>query len=129
MYNKVTIIGRLGTDPNLKYTPNGTPVAELSVATERKYRDAEGQLQKETLWIPVVLWNDLAETANAYLTKGRLVAVDGYLKCTRWEDTNGHRRERCDVVAETIVYLDTRPKGRGVEIENLPADLGVNNGH
>ncbi len=86
MVNKVILIGRLGRDAELRFTPQGTPVASLSLATERTWQDQEGTNHKETEWHNVILWGRLAETSHEHLTKGRLIYIEGRLHTRIWED-------------------------------------------
>jgi single-strand DNA-binding protein len=80
-YHKIIIVGHLGKDPEMRYTPSGTSVTSFSVATDRKYTDREGKVVKETCWFRVTVWGKQAEACNEYLTKGSLVVVEGSLKC------------------------------------------------
>lgn len=103
--NKVMIIGSLGRDPVLRYTPNGTPVATLLVAVDRQWTTAAGERREATDWFNVVAWRDLAEQASQGLTKGGMVYVEGSLQTRSWEDDQGQRHYRVELVAETLFPL------------------------
>jgi single-strand DNA-binding protein len=124
--NRVELIGHLGADPEARYTPNGTPVANFRVATNYSYRTAEGEERTETEWTPIVAWRGLAEACNNYLHKGSKVFVAGRLKTRSWEDEGGQTHYRTEVQADSVIFLDGRqaPNGAGVMEEELPADLG-----
>jgi single-strand DNA-binding protein len=106
--NKVFLIGRLTQDPELRYTPAGAPVTDLRLATSRSFQPDEGERREETLYIDVTVWNRQAENCCQYLTKGRAVHVEGYLKVDSWEDKNtGEKRNKIKVVAERVQFLDS----------------------
>ena len=90
--NKMLLIGNLGGDPEMRYTANGSPVTTFSVATNRRYKTRDGEQREETEWFRVVTWNQLAETCNQYLTKGRRVYVEGRLKSDTWTGQDGQTR-------------------------------------
>ncbi|MDW7673197.1 MAG: single-stranded DNA-binding protein [Bacillota bacterium] len=104
MLNKVILIGRLGNDPELRYTPNGTAVASFSLAVERQYTNQQGERGVD--FIDIVVWQKLAELCANHLGKGRLVAIDGRIQVTPYETKDGQRRRRVEVVAETVKFLD-----------------------
>ncbi len=107
--NKVMIIGNLGRDPEMRYTPSGRPVTTFSVATNRQYTNAEGEKQTDTEWFNVVAWGKLAEICNQYLSKGRQVYVEGRLQTRRWEDSQGTRHTSVEIVAKEMIMLGSRP--------------------
>ncbi len=109
MLNLMIAIGRLGSDPTMRYTPNGHAVTSFSVATNRSYTNGDGEKKAETEWINVVAWRQLAEICNQYLAKGRLVAVVGRLQTRTWEDDAGVKHYRTEVVAQTVRILDKKP--------------------
>lgn len=112
--NKVFLIGRLTQDPELRYTPGGAPVTDLRIATSRTFSSAEGERKEETLYIDVTVWNRQAETCCQYLTKGRAVHVEGYLKIDSWEDKNtGEKRNKVKLVAEWVQFLDSGRRDDG----------------
>lgn len=104
--NKVMIIGNLGRDPELRYTPNGTPVASFSVAVDRQWSTATGERREATEWFNVVAWRELAEICNQLLSKGKLVYVEGSLQTRSWEDASGQRNYRIELVAEQMTLLE-----------------------
>ncbi len=104
--NKVQIIGRLGQDPELRTTRNDRQVASFSVAVDRVYTTQDGERREETEWVRIVAWAQLAALASQYLTKGRLVYVEGRLQTRQWEDQEGQRRTTTEVVAQDIQFLD-----------------------
>ena len=127
--NKVMIIGNVGTEPEMRFTPNGNPVTTFRIATSRSYTSPEGERRQETEWFTVVTWNKLAESCNQFLTKGKRAYVEGRLRTHSWEGQDGQRRSRVEIVADRVLFLDrqaTSPlseegKLEGeVEAEDLP---------
>lgn len=108
--NKVMIIGRLGRDPEMRYTPSGRPITTFSVATSRKWNTSEGEKRSETEWFNVVAWGSLAEICNQYLTKGQQVYIEGRLQTRKWEDDNGNKRSNIEIVAKEMIMLGDRKK-------------------
>lgn len=106
--NKVMIIGHLGRDPEMRYTPNGRPVTSFSVATTRMWTSAEGERREETEWFNVVAWGNLAEICKAHLTKGQQVYVEGRLQTRGWEDEDGKKHFRTELVANEMILLGDR---------------------
>ena len=122
--NKVMIIGHLGRDPEMRYTPSGRPVTSFSVATSRVWTTSEGDRREETEWFNVVAWGLLAEICKQHLHKGRTVYVEGRLQTRGWEDQEGKKHYRTEIVANEMIVLDERraePAEDRVE-ENVPAD-------
>ncbi len=111
MVNKVILVGRLGRDAELRFTPQGTPVASVSLATDRSWTDTEGTTHKETEWHNVTIWGKFAETSQEHLTKGRLIYVEGRLHTRSWEDDQQAKHSRTEVVVEDLRYLD-HPRGQ-----------------
>ena len=107
--NKVMIIGNLGKDPEMKYTPGGKAITTFSVAVSRVARDPAGTPQEETEWFRVVAWEKLAETCNQYLHKGSKVYIEGRLQTRSWQDNNGQDQKMVEVVAGEMLMLDSRP--------------------
>src|SRR5262245_43411016 len=104
--NKVILIGRLGKDPELKYTASGTPFCRFSMATDDVWNDkATGERQEKTEWHNIVVWDRLAEICNQYLTKGRLVYIEGSLQTREWDDQEGNKRRTTEVRARDMVML------------------------
>jgi len=104
--NKVMIIGNVGTDPEMRFTPNGSPVTSFRMATSRSYTSAEGERKQETEWFTVTAWNKLAESCNQFLTKGRRAYVEGRLRTRTWEGQDGQKRTRVEIMAERVLFLD-----------------------
>ncbi len=104
--NKVMIIGNVGRDPDLRYTPNGTPVATFSVAVGRQWTTSSGERREATEWFNVVAWRELAEICGQLLAKGRLVYVEGSQQTRTWDDASGQRHYRVELVAEELTVLD-----------------------
>lgn len=102
--NKVILIGNLGADPELKYTPSQRPLCNLRIATTEVYKDKSGQRQEKTEWHRVTVWGDQAENCNKYLSKGRSVYIEGRLQ-TRSYDKDGQKHYATDVVADRVVFL------------------------
>lgn len=109
--NKVMLIGRLGADPELRYTPQGTAVAQMRLAVNRRPRRAEGDQRdqrEETDWFTVVAWDRLANTCSQYLAKGSRIYIEGRLQTRSWDDQNGQKRYATEVVANDMIMLDSR---------------------
>ncbi len=106
--NKVMIIGHLGRDPELRYTPSGRPVTSFSVATTRTWTSSDGERREETEWFNVVAWGNLAEICKTHLSKGQQVYVEGRLQTRGWEDESGTRHYRTELVASEMILLGER---------------------
>lgn len=106
--NKVMIIGHVGREPEMRYTPSGRPVTSFSVATSRSWTSAEGERREETEWFNVVAWGSLAEICKAHLSKGQQVYVEGRLQTRGWEDDSGKRHFRTELVANEMILLGER---------------------
>ncbi len=104
--NKMIIIGNLGSEPEMRFTPNGRPVTSFSVATNWRFTTAEGERKEETEWFTVITWGKLAEQCNQFLTKGRLVYVEGRLRLHSWDGQDGQKRYRNEIVATRVSFLD-----------------------
>jgi single-strand DNA-binding protein len=111
--NKMMLIGRLGQDPQIVYMQSGTPVANLSIATDESYTDKDGNKVERTEWHRVVVFNRQAEFCGNYLTKGRLVFVEGKLRTRKWQDQQGQDRYTTEVVASRIQALDPKREQAG----------------
>ena len=111
--NKAMIIGNLGRDPEMRYTPNGQAVTQFTVAVNRNYKDSAGEWVEETEWFRVVAWGPLAERTAEYLRKGRKVYVEGRLQTRQWEDKEGQKRYTTELVANIVTPLDPRPRDDG----------------
>ena len=118
--NKVIIIGRIGQEPELKYTPSGSAVCNLSVATDEGYKDRNtGQRIEKTEWHRVVAWRATAEFAGTFLKKGSLVMVEGRLETRKWQDQQGLDRYATEIVANNIQGLDSRQSEGGYDGANF----------
>jgi len=104
-FNKVILVGNLGRDPELRYTPQGTPVCSFSMATNERRKDKNGEMQDQTTWFKVTLWNRQAETAAQYLTKGRPVYIEGRLRVEEWTDRDGKPRHTLEVHATDMQFI------------------------
>ena len=111
--NKVMIIGNVGRDPEMRYTPSGSAVTSFSVAVSRRWTTPENEVRDETEWFNVVAWNKLAETCNSLITKGRKVYIEGRLQTRSWEGPDGQKKYRTEVIASTMLLLDNRPREAG----------------
>ena len=111
--NKIMIIGNLGRDPEMRYTPAGRPVTSFSVGTNRGWNTPEGERREETEWFNVVAWGNLAEICKNYLTKGQQVYIEGRLQTRRWEDQEGKKHSSVEVVANEMIILGDRAKHGG----------------
>ena len=103
--NKVMVLGRLGQDPELKYTPSGAAVCNFSLATTENWVDKSGQKQERTEWHRIVVWGKLGELCNQYLGKGRQAFVEGRLQTRQWEDKNGQKRYTTEINATNVQFL------------------------
>jgi len=117
--NKVMVIGYLGRDPEMRYTPSGRPVTSFSVATSRSWVATDGERREETEWFNVVAWGSLAEICKQHLYKGQQVYVEGRLQTRGWEDADGKKHYRTELVANEMIILGNR---KGAEI---PAEGGA----
>ena len=107
MYQQLTIIGRLGKDPDMRYTPTGIPVCKFSVATDKHWTNDQGQRQEETTWHNVTVWRKQAETCAQYLTKGSLVLVSGSVKANGYTNREGVAAASLEITAENVKFLST----------------------
>jgi len=114
--NKIMIIGNLGRDPEMRYTPSGRPVTTFAVATSRSWNTADGERHTETEWFNVVAWGNLAEICKQYLVKGKQVYIEGRLQTRRWEDKEGVKHSTVEIVATEMMMLGERR-----EAEHAPA--------
>jgi len=106
--NKVILIGRVGRDPEVRYIPSGAPVATFSVATDESFKSKNGEQQQHTEWHKVVAWNKLAEICGEYLTKGKLVYIEGSIRSRQWEDQSGNKRTSYEIIARNMQMLGSR---------------------
>jgi single-strand DNA-binding protein len=108
--NKCMIIGNLGRDPEMRYTPSGQAVTQFSVATNRNFRDPQGEWQSETEWFRVVVWGDQGERVAEYLRKGHKVYVEGRIQTRQWEDQSGNKRYTTELIANRVQSLERRER-------------------
>jgi single-strand DNA-binding protein len=120
MYQRTIVVGHLGRDPEMRYTPTGVPVTSFSMATTRKWTNANGEPQEKTTWFRVTCWRKVAEQAAQYLQKGRLVLVEGEIDTSAWTDREGNPRASLELTASTLRFLGAR----GEAGEAAPAGAG-----
>jgi single-strand DNA-binding protein len=109
--NKITIIGNVGNEPEMRFTPNGKPVTSFRVATNWMYTTPEGERKQETEWFSIVAWNRLAEQCNQFLVKGKLVYVEGRVRTSSWEGQDKQPHIKTEVIANRVIFLDRRGAG------------------
>lgn len=130
-FNKIIIVGNLGRDPELRYTPQGTAVCSFTMATNEKRRDRSGELQDITTWFRVTLWRQQAETAAKYLTKGSPVYIEGRLRVEEWTDRDNNNRYTLEVQATDLHFIGSRSDSAAMEYsgspDNMPAYSGPPN--
>ena len=130
MVNRVILLGRLGRDPEMRYTGSGVPVVNFSLATNERWNDQNEGRQERTEWHKIVAWSKLAEICNQYLKKGHLVYIEGRLQTREWDDREGNKRRTTEVVASTMRMLNpgtdsSAPKEKTVDAKSSEMDLGV----
>lgn len=111
--NKAIILGRLGKDPELRYTPSGQAVTKFTVATSERYTGKDGQRQERTEWHNIVAWGKTAELANQYLNKGSSVFIEGRITSRSWDDKDGNKRYCTEIVATSLEFLSGKDGGNG----------------
>ena len=121
-FNKITIVGNLGRDPELRYTPQGNAVCNFSVATNEKKKDKAGDLQDVTTWFRITLWGKQAENASKYLTKGSPIYVEGRLRVEEWTDRDGGQRYTLEVQATDMQFISGGSRGEDSYADNSAAD-------
>jgi single-strand DNA-binding protein len=130
MFQRTTVIGHLGKDPEMRYTPSGVPVTSFNVATSRKWTNANGEQQEKTTWFRVTCWRKLAELTAQYCQKGKLVLVEGDIEASTWTDKEGNARATLELTATNVRFLSGR--GEGGEGGEMPvraaAGAGGNHG-
>jgi single-strand DNA-binding protein len=119
------IIGHLGRDPEMRYTPSGRPVTTFSVATSRSWNTSDGERRSDTEWFNVVAWGSLAEICKQYLAKGQQVYIEGRLQTRRWEDDDGNKRTTVEIVSKEMIMLGDRKKKGEVETEDQDKDFAT----
>jgi len=121
--NKVMIIGHLGRDPEMRYTPSGRPVTTFTVATNRTWNTADGEKHNETEWFNVVSWGNLAEICKQYLTKSQQVYIEGRLQTRRWEDAEGNKHANVEIVANEMMILGDRREPNQAPTDMQESDI------
>jgi single-strand DNA-binding protein len=126
--NKVMVIGHLGRDPEMRYTPSGRPVTTFTVATSRSWNTADGERHSETEWFNVVTWGNLAEICKQYLVKGQQVYVEGRLQTRHWEDKEGGKHSTVEIVANEMMMLGERKESSNHQVSGedpIPSEESV----
>jgi single-strand DNA-binding protein len=122
--NKVLLIGNVGKDPEIRYTPAGVPVAQFSLATNETWRDKEGQLQESTEWHTIVAWRNLAELAERHIQRGTRLFVEGRIRSRSYEDSSGTKRYVFEIIADSIILLDGRKEQGTSSPPDSPPESG-----
>ncbi|MCX5853836.1 MAG: single-stranded DNA-binding protein [Deltaproteobacteria bacterium] len=128
MVNKVLLIGRLGKDPEVRYTPDGMMVTNFSMATDEQRKDKNGQKVQRTEWHRIVTFGKLAEICSSYLSKGKLIFIEGRIQSRSWEDKDGNKRTTTEIVAANMQMLDSKGQARGQEAaedDHAPSYSGI----
>jgi len=126
MVNKAILIGRLGADPEVRYTQDGTPVATFNLATDEQWKDKDGNKIQKTEWHRIVAWRKLGETCGEYLTKGKLVYIEGKIQTRQWEDKDGGKRYTTEVVATNMKMLggtneqSVKQGPKPIDVDDIP---------
>jgi single-strand DNA-binding protein len=120
--NKVMVIGHLGRDPEMRYTPSGRPVTTFTIAVSRSWNTADGERRTETEWFNIVAWGNLAEICKQYLYKGQQVYIEGRLQTRRWEDKEGQKHTSVEVVANEMMMLGERRDNSSQSQEETQGD-------
>ncbi|MDD5486847.1 MAG: single-stranded DNA-binding protein [Dehalococcoidales bacterium] len=123
--NQVQLIGNLGGDPEMRFTPAGKAVTTFSMATSRKYKGQDGQLVEETTWHKIVCWDSLAESCNKSLSKGDPVFTQGRINNRQWEDDTGQKHYASEIIAGQVIFLGKPKIGRDTLVEATIPDLEV----
>ena len=121
--NKVMLIGRLGQEPEMRYTPSGRPLTKLQVAVNRSWKSSDGEKKTETEWFNIVAWGKLAEICNQYLSKGQQVYIEGRFHTRQWQDDEGNNHSSVEVIAKEMLMLDSKSGEQDTELsEGLPSE-------
>lgn len=124
MYQRTIVVGHLGRDPEMRYTQDGTPVTSFSVATTRRWTDKEGGQREETTWFRVSAWGRQAETCNQYLSKGRLVLVEGIVTASAWKGRDGEPRASLELRADRVAFLGQPQRAGEASAEQPSQEAG-----
>lgn len=122
--NKVMLIGNLGRDPEMRYTPSGKPVTSFPMGVTYTWHDADGERREQTEWFNIIAWSGLAEVCNQYLRKGQRAYIEGRLQTRSWQDKSGEERSATEVVAREMIMLDNSRGGPGVSYAEESANEG-----
>ena len=128
MVNKVLLIGRLGKDPEVRYTPDGMMVTNFTMATDEQRKDKNGQKIQRTEWHRIVTFGKLAEICSSYLSKGKLIFIEGRIQTKSWEDKDGNKRSSTEIIANNMQMLDSKGQTRSQDTEaddHTPAYSGL----
>ena len=122
--NRVMLIGNVGTEPEMRFTPSGSPVTSFRIATNRVYTTSDGERKQETEWFTIVAWKKQAESCNQFLTKGQRVFVEGSLRTRNWEGRDGQKRTTVEVIANRVLFLDKQALASlpSEEVDVAPVD-------
>ena len=120
--NKMTIIGNLGSEPEMRYTPSGKTVTSFNIATNWRFTTAEGEKKEDTEWFSIVAWGKLGEQCNQFLTKGRLVYIEGRLRLRTWEGQDGKTHAKNEIVADKVLFLERQGAPNTANV-NKPDDM------
>jgi len=123
--NKVMLIGNVGRDPELKYTPSGIPVTSFRLATSETWKDRDGHVQEHTDWHTIVAWRGLAEVINKLVKKGTRVYIEGRIQTRSFEDKNGSKRHVVEILADNMLLLDPRKSKDGLDGEFIDSTISV----
>jgi single-strand DNA-binding protein len=123
--NKVILVGKLGADPEVRYTSSGKAICNFSLATDESWTGKDGQKQSKTEWHKIVAWGKLGEVCGEYLKKGNQVYIEGKLQTRVWEDKDGNKRYTTEVVAQSCQFLDSKPSRDKSEKPSTQEDLGL----
>jgi len=128
MVNKATLIGRLGKDPEVRYTPDGTMITNFNLATDEQWKDKSGEKVQKTEWHRIVTFGKLAEICGNYLVKGKLIFIEGRIQTRSWEDKEGVKRYTTEIIASNMQMLDSKGQNKTDESNSDSAPVSSNNG-
>ena len=123
--NKAQILGRLGADPELRHTASGQAVCELRVAASEKYRDKNEQMQERTEWFTIIVWGKQGENCTRFLQKGRQVFVEGRIQTREYDDRDGNKRRKTEIIARDVVFIGGRDSGGGAPASSQTSGGGA----
>jgi len=126
VFQRIVIVGNLGSDPEMRFTPSGVPVTSFSVAVNRRWTDSNGEQREKTTWFRVTAWRKLAELCNQYLSKGRLVLVEGEIDASAWLDNQGNPRATLELTARNVRFLGGRGDRSEIATSVEPGDDFLN---